>query len=240
MIAGLVLPATLVAQDLKHRVSAVPSGSVRLSFTAKPGVCDNGANNISVREEDPDWTSDCEPGPVRVSLRVSDYQVVALRTYVGGHWRPDGGAIDLGMVRPQEAAAYFLELAAGAREMDGDPLLPATLADSVTVWPSLLHLARNDRLPVSRRRAAVFWLSQAAETAAGLALDSVVSDSTGNREVRKEAVFALSQRNPAEGVPRLIHIVKANPDPELRKSALFWLGQSDDPRALQLFEDILR
>ncbi|HEY4647708.1 MAG TPA: HEAT repeat domain-containing protein, partial [Gemmatimonadales bacterium] len=76
--------------------------------------------------------------------------------------------------------------------------------------------------------------------AAGLALDSVVGDPTGDREVRKEAVFALSQRNPAEGVPRLIHIVKANPDPELRKSALFWLGQSDDPRALDLFEEILR
>jgi hypothetical protein len=240
MVAALLLPATLVAQDLEHRVLAAPSGTVRLSFAGKPGVCGNGANNISVRDEDADWTSDCESGPVRVSLRVSDHQVVGLRTYVGGQWRPSGKATDLGMVRPQEAAAYFLALAVVAGELDGDPLLPATLADSMTVWPSLLHIARNASLPVGRRRAAVFWLGQAAETAAGLALDSVVGDPTGDREVRKEAVFALSQRNPAEGVPRLIHIVKANPDPELRKSALFWLGQSDDPRALDLFEEILR
>jgi hypothetical protein len=239
MVAALLLPATLVAQDLKHRVLAAPSGTVRLSFAGKPGVCGNGANNISVGD-DADWTSDCEPGPVRVSLRVSDHQVVGLRTYVGGQWRPAGEATDLGIVRPQEAAAYFLALAVVAGELDGDPLLPATLADSMTVWPSLLHIARNASLPVGRRRAAVFWLSQAAETAAGLALDSLVGDPTGDREVRKEAVFALSQRNPAEGVPRLIHIVKANPDPELRKSALFWLGQSDDPRALDLFEEILR
>src|SRR3954453_11117350 len=239
MVAALLLPATLVAQDLEHRVLAAPRGLVRLRFAGKPGLCGNGANNISVGD-DADWTSDCEPGPVRVSLRVSDHQVVGLRTYVGGQWRPAGEATDLGMVRPQEAAAYFLALAVVAGELDGDPLLPATLADSMTVWPSLLHIARNASLPVRRRRAAVFWLGQAAETAAGLALDSVVGDPTGDREVRKEAVFALSQRNPAEGVPRLIHIVKANPDPELRKSALFWLGQSDDARALDLSEQLLR
>jgi hypothetical protein len=240
LVAGFVLPATLAAQHLEQRVSAVSSGAVRLSFPAKPGVCGNGTNNISLREGDADWTSDCEQGPVRVSLRLWDHQVVGLRTYVGGHWRRASGTTDLGMVRPEEAAAYFLALAAGARELDGDPLLPATLADSVTIWPSLLHIARSASLPVSRRRAAVFWLSQAAESAAGLALDSVVDDPTGDREVRKDAVFALSQRNPADGVPHLIHIVKANPDPELRKTALFWLGQSDDPRAVDLFEEILR
>jgi HEAT repeats len=240
LVAGLVFPATLAAQDLERRVAAAPSGTVRLSFAAKPGVCGNGTNNVSVREGDADWRSDCEHGPVRVALRVWDHQVVGLRTYVGGQWRAVSATTDLGMVRPQEAADYLLALAAGARELDGDPLLPATLADSVTVWPSLLHLARNTSLPVARRRAAVFWLSQAAETAAGFALDSVVGDPTGDRDVRKEAVFALAQRNPADGVPRLIHIVKANPDPELRKSALFWLGQSDDPRALDLFEEILR
>jgi hypothetical protein len=238
--AGLVVPATLLSQNLEHRVSAVLSGTVRLSFAARPGVCGNGANNISVRDQDADWAPDCEQGPVRVSLRVWNHQVVGLRSYVGGQWRPVSETTDLGMVRPQEAAAYFLALAARAPELDGDPLLPATLADSVSIWPSLLHIARSTQVPVSRRRAAVFWLSQAAETAAGLALDSVVGDPTGDRDVRKEAVFALSQRNPADGVPRLIHIVKANPDPELRKSALFWLGQSDDPRALDLFEEILR
>jgi hypothetical protein len=35
-------------------------------------------------------------------------------------------------------------------------------------------------------------------------------------------------------------VVKTNPDPELRKAALFWLGQTDDPRALELFEQLLQ
>lgn len=71
-------------------------------------------------------------------------------------------------------------------------------------------------------------------------MDSIAHDERGDREVRKKAIFALSQRSNDEGVPALIRIARANPDPELRKTALFWLGQSEDPRALDLFEEILR
>jgi len=40
-------------------------------------------------------------------------------------------------------------------------------------------------------------------------------------------------------VPALIRIAKENKDPDLRRKAIFWLGQSDDPRALALFEELL-
>jgi hypothetical protein len=146
----------------------------------------------------------------------------------------------LGTVRPQEAAAYLLELAEHSAELTGDAVLPATLADSVTVWPSLLRLARTTRLPRETRRSAVFWLARAAGKAPALALDSLALDPKGDREIRKQAVFALSQRTDNEGVPALIRIARTNPDRELRKTALFWLGQSEDPRALDLFEEILR
>jgi hypothetical protein len=240
ILISLVIPTVLAAQDLEQRVAAMSSGTVRLSFAAHPGVCGNGMNNISTRQDNDEWESGCETGPVRVALRVKDHRVVGLRTYVGGAWRPSTEAADLGLVRPQAAAAYLLQLAGRSDDLDGDPVLPATLADSVTVWPTLLRLARNPILPLERRRTAVFWLSQAAEAAAGIALDSVVNDERGDREVRKQAVFALAQRTPAQGVPLLIHIVRSNPDPELRKTALFWLGQSTDARALDLFEEILR
>lgn len=240
MLISLTVPTVLSAQDVERRVAAIPNGTVRLSFSARHGVCGDGMNNISTRQDNDEWESDCEAGPVRVALQVINHRVVELRSYVGGDWRPSTTATDLGVVRPQEAAAYLMELAGRAGELEGDPVLPATLADSVTIWPSLLRLARDPKSPLERRRTAVFWLSQAAEAAAGTALDSVVNDETGDREVRKQAVFALAQRSSNQGVPRLIHIVRSNPDPELRKAALFWLGQSEDPRALDLFEEILR
>ena len=52
-------------------------------------------------------------------------------------------------------------------------------------------------------------------------------------------MFALSQRPRDEGVPALIRIARTHQDPEVRKKAIFWLGQSEDSRALALFEELL-
>ncbi|MFL5461481.1 MAG: HEAT repeat domain-containing protein [Gemmatimonadales bacterium] len=233
------LPATGWPQTLEQRIAAVESGKVRLSFAARPGVCGDGDQNINIQDSE-DWEVECESQPVRVSLTLRNHQVIALRTFVGGHWRNAPAAKDLGTVGPRKAAAYFLHLAGSRTDLSGDPVLPATLADSITIWPSLLQLARSSRLPMERRRSAVFWLGQAAGAAVDGALDSIVGDMGTEREVRKQAVFALSQRSSEDAVPALIRIARTNRDPELRKSALFWLGQSNDPRAVDLFEEILR
>ena len=70
--------------------------------------------------------------------------------------------------------------------------------------------------------------------------NAFVSDSEEDRELRKHAVFALSQRPRDEAVPELVRIARTHRDPEIRKTAMFWLGQSGDPRAIALFEEILR
>jgi hypothetical protein len=237
-----VLPRCLSAQTLAERVGAVEEGTVRLSFAARAGVCGDWENGVSVRQNTDEWRADCDPRLVRVALRVRDRRVHSIRTYVGGQWLADRRSTDLGTVRPQDAAGYFIGLAerTGHAPVTGDPLLPSVLADSVTIWPSLLRLARTPALPKDIRTRAVFWLSQAAGAAAGRALDSIAHDDRGDREIRKQAIFALSQRSRDEGVPALIRIARDNMDPELRKTALFWLGQTEDPRALDLFEEILR
>jgi HEAT repeat protein len=244
VIHALVLlaaaPAAAAAQTLEGRVMAVGSGTVRLSFAARAGVCGDGMHNIRTADQNDEWEQDCEPAAVRVALQVRNRRVTEVRPYVGGRWRATTTATDLGTVRPQDAAAYFISLAERGGDMSGDALLPATLADSVTIWPALLRIARNPKAPPETRRSAIFWLGQAAGAAAAGTLDSIAGDSTGDRDVRKQAVFALSQRSDNQGVPALLRIARSNPDPELRKTALFWLGQSEDPRALALFEEILR
>jgi HEAT repeat protein len=52
-------------------------------------------------------------------------------------------------------------------------------------------------------------------------------------------VFALKQLPENQGVPLLIEVAKSNPDPAVRKKAMFWLGQSTDPRALDFFAQVL-
>ena len=64
-------------------------------------------------------------------------------------------------------------------------------------------------------------------------------DRDPDTEVKKKAVFALSQLPKDEGVPKLIDVARNNRNAIVRKQAMFWLGQSNDPRAVKFFEDIL-
>ena len=101
----------------------------------------------------------------------------------------------------------------------------------------LIESARNDRLDHEVRKSAIFWLGQAAGDKATEGLKDLLNDD--DAEVKKQAVFALSQIRSEKSVDALIDLVKTSKDKEVRKSALFWLSQSNDPRVLALYEDIL-
>ena len=236
----LALPVTLAGQGLDRRIAAVGEGMVRFSFAARAGVCGNGANNISISDRNDEWEGGCEHGPVRVSLHVREGKVTDANTYVGGRWRSGGSSgTDLGTLPAAQTAADLLNLAEKAPGGNEELITAASLADSTVIWPQLIALARKTTVPLETRRHAVFWLGQAAGEAAGRGLDSIVHDDTSELEIRKQAVFALSQRPQDEAVPALIRIARSNPDRELRKSAIFWLGQTEDPRALEVFEQLL-
>ena len=240
VVAGLMLAAgtaPLAGQGLADRIAKTRDGAVRLEFKARSGVCGNGRSINTGNDADDDGCP-CG-GTVRVALTVASGTVTGVHTSVGGHWAT-GSAEDLGQVGAAQAADYFLGL---AERLPGEAgkraILPAAVADSAVVWPRLLGIARNDRFDRERRREATFWVGQAAEAAATNGLDTLATDETGDREVRESAIFALSQRPGNEGIPVLVHIATTNRDPDLRRKALFWLGQSDDPRALAVFERIL-
>jgi hypothetical protein len=252
---GVALAAPASAQTIAQRVARAPDGTVHLSYAARDGVCGNGAGVISFHcvngtcgnqriTTNSDWEDDgpypCESGPVRLALRVASGHVTRLRTYVGGRWKTADSVTDLGTVPAAEAARFLLDL---ARSTDGraadDAIFPATLADSVTVWPDLVRLARDNSLSGHVRNQAVFWLAEAAGDAAVKDLTDMVNDDSLDRDVREHAVFALSQEPHDVGVPALIQIARTNRDPGVRKKAFFWIGQTNDPRALALFEEVL-
>mgnify|MGYP002780613406 CR=1 FL=1 len=242
------LPARGAA--LAARVAAVGDGTVRLTYALREGVCgDGGSVRVRERERDRDrsrdveWDRSCEPGPGRLVLEVEGGAVRALRFHVGGRWRAaDARTVELGEVPPDHAAGLLLRLARGDAPRTADraareALFPATLAAGVNPWPALLTLARDAGRPREVRRQAVFWLGVGAGDAATAGLGELVDDP--DREVRVQAVFALSRRPDGEGIAPLIRIARTHRDPEVRRQALFWLGRSDDPRALALFEELL-
>jgi HEAT repeat protein len=103
---------------------------------------------------------------------------------------------------------------------------------------SVIRVAKEDK-DAHVRSQALFWLAQRAsrQQAAGAINDAL--DKDPDTEVKKKAVFALTQMPNGEGVPMLIQVARANQNAAVRKQAMFWLGQSKDARALKFFEEVL-
>jgi hypothetical protein len=102
----------------------------------------------------------------------------------------------------------------------------------------VVSVAHNDKSPRVRGQA-LFWLAQRAGQKVA---ESAINDAIANdpeTEVKKKAVFALTQIPAGEGVPLLIQVARTNRNPEVRKQAMFWLGQSKDERALAFIEEVL-
>jgi len=233
-------PDGLQAQGIAAQVVALEDGQVRFSFAAREGVCGDG-DRISMRRRTEDWEGRCEDGPVRVALGVEEGAVVHVDTYVGGRWlQRSGSVVDLGTVATAEATDYLLSLAERVDGRVGEKaVFPATLADSVEIWPRLLRIAKDEERPRAVRKAAVFWVGMVAADVAVGDLEQLVRDDDTDHEVRVAALFGLSQLENHSGVPALLDIARTSRDRELRKQAMFWLGQSGDPRALAFFEEIL-
>ena len=248
LLFALAPAGTAGAQSVAQRIARVSDGTVRLSFNLRKGICGSG-NSIREgrgnttwgpdRSQDVEWDDDCYTGPGRLVVVRRAGETTGLRFYVGGRWRPSD-ATDLGMIAAPEAASYLVGLAETANgEVAEKAVFPATVVDSANVWPAFIRVARNESRPRKVRTQAVFWLGQAAGDSATAHLSALAVDNSVDREVRSQAVFALSQRPRDEGVPALISIARTNKDPELRRKALFWLGQPNDPRAVDLFEQLI-
>ncbi len=247
VIVACVVPPPVSAQSITQQVGSTQDGKVRFSFAAKPGICgfhnsisrggSSRFNWSSDKSADVEYDTECSDSPVRVVLQVKQGNVTKLRTYVGGRWRPDDSATDIGTVGVKVATDYLLQLAStGSGFASREAIMATTLADSVTVWPSLAKIARDVSRPSATRKQATFWLAQEAgdHVAGG---ESEAPDPEA--EVKKQAVFALSQQRGGDSVPTLLEVARRNRDPDVRRTALFWLGQTHDPRAISLFEELL-
>jgi HEAT repeat protein len=187
----------------------------------------------------------CIFGPVQVRLTLEDGAVNRVQFWVGPLRARE--ARDLGVVSAPEAARYLMTIASrGSARASVKAIFPAVLADSATVWPTLLAIAKDaDTRSRATRQDALFWLSRFASGAvAGRPNQPFEEDddrrSPDDEDLKTHAVFVLSQLPRGEGIPNLLEIARTNPSVRVRSQALFWLGQSGDSRAIALFESVLR
>jgi hypothetical protein len=176
-----------------------------------------------------------------VLYRVADRKVDRIRVF-SEDCRLDAGGLPvkwLDNVRPAESVA-LLESLAGAEPRDrvsSNAVMAISQHADPAALDSLFRLARTGSQPKTRGDA-LFWLAQRAGDKVAAAIRERV-DQDPDTEVKKKAVFALSQLPRDEGVPLLIQVARSNANPDVRRQAMFWLGQSKDPRAVEFFAQIL-
>jgi HEAT repeat protein len=101
----------------------------------------------------------------------------------------------------------------------------------------LMQIAANGKEDIELRKKALFWAGQS-----GVGVEEIIPFYTQipDQEMREQVIFVLSQRgNNPRAVDKLMDIAKNDKDPELRKKAIFWLGQSRDPRVQQFLVDMI-
>jgi HEAT repeat protein len=141
-------------------------------------------------------------------------------------------------VSAAEAADWLSGLVShGSSRAASDAVLPLVVADAPDPWPLLLRVARDDERPKPVRNSALMWLSSAVTEHLGIARAS--GRSSDDDEVREQAVFAITQRPHGESVPALIDIVRTAQNPAARRAAIFWLGQTGDRRAADVYAELL-
>jgi HEAT repeat protein len=104
-----------------------------------------------------------------------------------------------------------------------------------TTW--LLGVARDKNQEIEPRKKALFYAGQS-----GVELKELLplyEELAGQTEMQDQMLFVYAQRREPEATDKLLQIARTEKNPELRKKAVFWLGQRKDPRVKQFLLDLL-
>jgi HEAT repeat protein len=184
--------------------------------------------------------------------------VTSVKAYVGGDWPRGDRATDLGTVAPGEAASYFFAIVpqierGGGRGDKSRFLLAAVLADDPNAIPRLISLSRDDARQQETRRQAIQWIGLLGDAkvvpilvdfaraggAAPAGEDIDVDDEApGKKGLATTAMAALSTLENGVGVTALIDLARTGTS-GTRAAAVFWLGQTEDPRALAALHGVI-
>ena len=253
LVASLSIGGNAAAQDLGARINSVRDGLVRFAYASRSDVCGDGERMIGWHDTQMNfhgswnslddirnWRDRCVRGPLRVTVVRAEGRTVRLKVMAGPQLPDTAAVTDLGMVSAASAVRALMTMARSEEAGGSDlAITAAALADSVVVWPELLTLARDPGRSRKLRTEARQWLAWLTGDHV-LGRPALGEGKKGLKDEKTQAVFVLAELPRDEGIPDLIRIARSHKDPDVRRSALFWLGQKNDPRALDLFEELLK
>jgi hypothetical protein len=247
------VPVPSFGNSIADAVEEMDSGRVRFEFPARRGVRGDGSSIVISNGSSTTWRNWrngadrrdlCDPCRIQVTLNLRDGEIRRLRYRVGA--RPRSAPQDLqelGVVQAEVAREFLMRMvndtANTTENIAEEALEAAILSEAGVPWQELMQLARNNDRSEELRSTALFWLGQEAQDVVTEELEDFATDDILDLEVRKSAIFALSQHPDTQSIPSLQRIVKEHRHPEIRRSAIFWLAQKESPEVMDFFEEIL-
>jgi HEAT repeat protein len=107
---------------------------------------------------------------------------------------------------------------------------------AATQW--LIDIAKDKSIDAESRKNAIYWVSKEPTTSVEQ-ISAIYDTGRGDPDLQGQVVYALSGRKESAAVDKLMAIAKSDPDVDMRKSALYWLGKKDDPRIKQFIRDLI-
>lgn len=97
-------------------------------------------------------------------------------------------------------------------------------------------IALDPKESLEVRRAAIFHAGRA-----GLSIPDMrqIYRTADDSEIREQVIFAISQKRTAEALDVLMEVASSDSSREMRSKAIFWIGQSKDPRAAEFLLKLL-
>jgi HEAT repeat protein len=148
----------------------------------------------------------------------------------------------LGQRRSQENADFLRGLFDRIGKADRDEELRKKVLFSLSQMRGfgndrwLLNIALDTSNSEDLRGHALWTAGQAGIPGADLA---AMYDRLTDAEVKEKLIWVLSESRDRVATDKLVEIAQKDRDLEMRKKALFWLGQKNDPRVRQILVDIL-
>jgi HEAT repeat protein len=144
----------------------------------------------------------------------------------------------LGQRRSQENADFLRSLFGKVNDEDLQKKILFSLSQMRAFendrW--LMSIALDESNSSELRGHALWTAGQAGVAGSELV---TVYDRLSDQDVKEKLIWVMSESRDRAATDKLIEIAKSDPNREMRKKALFWLGQKNDPRVRQLLVDIL-
>jgi len=109
-----------------------------------------------------------------------------------------------------------------------------TGASGAASW--LVARARDRGAPIEERKQALFWAAQSGLPIAEL---SSLYESFDEPGLREHLIWLIADQGGPGSLDRLLDIAHNDPDAGMRQKAIFWIGDSDDPRAAESLLQLL-